>query len=394
MKQSNILIALLLFLFCASKTNSQWIKVSSLGITYSFLSTETSILVSSSDGIYKSTDSGTTWRQSSIGLSNTYGGYLQKIGQNIFDSIDNVVYQSTNGGSSWEILYTFPDTMWVNAFVQDSGILYLAMYQGIYKSLDYGKSWVCITPPFGYKFTSICISNGKIFAGSNGNGVYFSSDDGQNWKQLNNHMDFLFVQSLACCGDNVITGEYLLKENDSTWTQTTVTGNVHIVESYKDNIFAGTQEEGVWLSTSNGVDWQNISLNLPDTINVFGLKVIGDYLFAGTYKNGIWRIQLSQVITSVNNINPSLIANYELYQNYPNPFNPSTTIKYQLPASGNVTLKIFDILGREVATLVNEFQAAGSYARMLNAASLSSGVYFYRLQTCNYSATKKFVLMK
>lgn len=87
---------------------------------------------------------------------------------------------------------------------------------------------------------------------------------------------------------------------------------------------------------------------------------------------------------------------FYLEQNYPNPFNPSTVISYKLADKSSVTLKVFDMLGREVATLVNEYQLAGSYNSQFSIqnSQLSSGVYFYKLQTNNYTATKKMVLIK
>jgi sugar lactone lactonase YvrE len=85
---------------------------------------------------------------------------------------------------------------------------------------------------------------------------------------------------------------------------------------------------------------------------------------------------------------------FTLSQNYPNPFNPSTTISYALPQAGNVTLKVYDVLGREVATLVNENKVAGSYAAMFNADKFSSGTYFYKLQAGNFAQTKKMLLVK
>jgi hypothetical protein len=83
-----------------------------------------------------------------------------------------------------------------------------------------------------------------------------------------------------------------------------------------------------------------------------------------------------------------------LYQNYPNPFNPITQIGYQLPASAFVVLKVFDVLGREIETLVNKHQNAGNHSVPFNASCLPSGVYFYRLQAGNYSAIKKLLLLK
>jgi hypothetical protein len=85
---------------------------------------------------------------------------------------------------------------------------------------------------------------------------------------------------------------------------------------------------------------------------------------------------------------------YELSQNYPNPFNPSTVISYQIPVSGMVTLKVYDAIGSEVVTLVNNIQDAGSYNVTFNANKLNSGVYFYTLRAGEYSATKKLILLK
>jgi hypothetical protein len=85
---------------------------------------------------------------------------------------------------------------------------------------------------------------------------------------------------------------------------------------------------------------------------------------------------------------------YILYQNSPNPFNPTTVIRYQLPATSNVLLTVFDVLGREVATLVNEMKTAGTYHVTFDASMLQSGVYFYRLQDGNYTETKKLLLLK
>lgn len=85
---------------------------------------------------------------------------------------------------------------------------------------------------------------------------------------------------------------------------------------------------------------------------------------------------------------------FELYQNYPNPFNPETTIIYEIPVSGNVTLKVYDVLGREISTLVNEQKGAGRYKVKFNGNKLSSGTYFYQLRCGSFSEIKKFILMR
>jgi hypothetical protein len=88
------------------------------------------------------------------------------------------------------------------------------------------------------------------------------------------------------------------------------------------------------------------------------------------------------------------IDEYALEQNFPNPFNPSTKIKYSLPYSSLVTLKVFDALGNKIETLVNEEKPSGSYEVKFDASKLSSGIYFYKLQSGSFVETKKIILMK
>lgn len=109
--------------------------------------------------------------------------------------------------------------------------------------------------------------------------------------------------------------------------------------------------------------------------------------------NSAWSTELSTSITA-NETQSPLPKEYALDQNYPNPFNPSTTIKYQIPADANISLKIYDVLGNEVDELVNEFKTAGFYEVKFNASKLTSGVYFYRIESDNFTQTRKMLLMK
>jgi len=99
-------------------------------------------------------------------------------------------------------------------------------------------------------------------------------------------------------------------------------------------------------------------------------------------------------IVDVNMEENFVISEYQLSQNYPNPFNPTTKITYQIPDAGFVTIKIYDILGREVATIVNSEKLTGKYDVSFNATNLTSGIYFYKLQAGNFTAIKKLMLLK
>ncbi len=100
------------------------------------------------------------------------------------------------------------------------------------------------------------------------------------------------------------------------------------------------------------------------------------------------------VPTAVNSVTSNIPKQFSLEQNYPNPFNPSTEIKYGLPKAAFVTLRVYNVLGQEVATLVNEHQNAGHYDLSFNMDRFASGVYFYMLRAGNFVATKKMMLIK
>jgi hypothetical protein len=127
-----------------------------------------------------------------------------------------------------------------------------------------------------------------------------------------------------------------------------------------------------------------------------------DYSFTDkNIANGSYSYRLKQTdfngqfeYSNIVRINVDIPNQYSLAQNYPNPFNPSTTIKYSLPSDGKVVLKVFDASGREVKELVNGYKPAGKYDINFNASSLASGVYYYRIESNNFTQTKKMLLIK
>jgi hypothetical protein len=103
--------------------------------------------------------------------------------------------------------------------------------------------------------------------------------------------------------------------------------------------------------------------------------------------------RMKDLLVGLGNINTE-VRNFKLGQNYPNPFNPSTTINYQLPAKNHVSLKVYDILGNLVTTLVDQEMEAGYYNVNWNAGQLASGIYIYRIISGSFVSTKKMILMK
>jgi hypothetical protein len=115
--------------------------------------------------------------------------------------------------------------------------------------------------------------------------------------------------------------------------------------------------------------------------------------WCGTQTGQIYHYTSSDPV-GIQNINNQVPNNYSLSQNYPNPFNPTTTINFSIPNSSNVSLKIYDILGNQVMTVVNEFKQAGNYSVNFDASRLSSGVYFYTITAGSFKDTKKMMLTK
>ena len=153
-------------------------------------------------------------------------------------------------------------------------------------------------------------------------------------------------------------------------------------------------ENGTIIQTTNG--GQTWLHHLPKTnLYLESIHMINSAKGWAVGENGtILHTTDGGIIINVEDENSSLPVNYSLSQNYPNPFNPSTTIKWQQPETGFVTLIIYDVLGREVAKLVSEELTSGKHETVFDASRFSSGIYFYQLKAGNYIDTKKMVLVK
>ena len=168
-----------------------------------------------------------------------------------------------------------------------------------------------------------------------------------------------------------------------------------------NDVGSGIRNYSIFVSENGGPysEWLN---NVSDTTAVFSGQVDNEYAFYSIAIDSVGNRELTplspdvitNIITSINSNSETLPKKYLLYQNFPNPFNPYTTIKYSVPHTSFVNIKIYDILGREVKTLVNEEKVAGNYTIKFNGSNFASGVYFYRMHANNFYQTKKFILLK
>ncbi|HVN49416.1 MAG TPA: T9SS type A sorting domain-containing protein [Bacteroidota bacterium] len=356
-----------------------------------------------------SSDQGANWATADSGFTSHYITSFAVSGNNLFaGTIGGGVFFSADNGTSWSAVDTGLTNLNVSSLVFSGTNLFAGTYDGgIFLSTNNGTNW----SPVDSGLTSIyiqtlAVSGSNLYAGTTYNGVFLSTNNGTTWAQVDSGMTDTMVTSLAVIGTSIFAGTnsggvFLTTNNGISWSAVdsgltnariqalTVSSN----GTNSGNIFAGTNGGGVFLSTNNGTSWNAIDNGLTNPF-ISVLAASSTTLYAGTYGSGVWSRPLSDIITGIARTPAQEPRTFSLAQNFPNPFNPSTTIAFSIPSKSHVTLKIYDILGREVATLINSDVSAGSHTQQWNASNFSSGIYFYRLQAGSLNQTKKLLLLR
>jgi hypothetical protein len=329
-------------------------------------------------------------------------------------------YRSSDMGSSWSVVNEgLPSFAQLNAFTFVNTALFAATDHGVYSSVDSGNSWKADTAGLGLDplFLSpggtvgIASSGSKLFTMKSFAGTVYSSPiDSVSWTQVTSQyynsgyamaaVDTAIVIA-TLKGIYVFDGDstWLPRNNglpisDTTWLASCIFATSDsLLFAYLSSTSATVYSKQIYATSDVGKTWIQVNDSVFSGASVTAMATTGKYLFAGTQMGG-WRIPIADVITSVRDNRPHVPSQYILYQNYPNPFNPTTVIAYSLPAPAAVTLKVYDLIGREIKTLVNERQNAGQHSMTFDGSNYPSGVYFYRLQAGTYSQTKKLIELK
>lgn len=357
-------------------------------------------------GVNRSTDGGQSWQTINNGFVNLdiralvvkNNGYLFA-GTN--DSQDGTVFRSTDNGESWVRVDDFPSGIAINGLTVGLNGEIIATATGYHnlcqKSTDDGTTWQDISHGQNIGWGKVAYnSSGDLFMASWGGGFWKLPVGDTVWVNITGslypYVDCIFIGS----NDYIYAAKNRSTDNGATWIPLNIPANnvYSYAENSEDHLFCGTYNYGggVFRSTDYGDTWEAINSGLPIQDVRCVTVDADDYLYAGPWGLSLYKTT-TPTVTSVEN-EKQIPSSFSLEQNYPNPFNPSTVISYQLPVKSNVLLKVYDVLGKEIAALVNEEKPAGSYELNWYAENLPSGIYFYQLRVGYFVETKKMILMK
>ena len=322
------------------------------------------------------------------------------------------IYKTSNGGTNWVSVYTrtstaaFGDALWMTD--ANNAYYYGDPQSGnwdLLKSTNGGDNWIAWatvpTTAGGGWNNGMFVFGTNVWLGSNTAGAFaYSSNMGVNWTNqttptANQYITWFNSATNGLCGDVTLAQT---TNGGTNWATipSSVTTNVSGICGNGNEWWAVDQgaTPTVYYSSNNGANWA-VQYTTTGTLGVYyhmtrartGTTIWGVRSLGGISRYGT-------PLTGIIGISSNIPENYSLSQNYPNPFNPVTKIKFEIPRTGMVSIKIYNILGKEITKLVNEVKTPGTYLVDFDASSLPSGVYFYKLESNGFSVSKKMMLIK
>jgi photosystem II stability/assembly factor-like uncharacterized protein len=343
-------------------------------------------------GLYRSNDGGASW--SRLQLTSSRTGAVADLGSTLMAAWNDVssgfYLRSTDGGSTWSdppASMTARSVFDLKVFPKKNGdrVIYAAGYFSLFRSTDDGETWLndsLLVPGSGRKYFSqvdgdyYVATGGTIRKNYNDDGsiteirdsakVYRSTDEGVSWHNVSGDLSAWIIRGFVAAAPAAHPGHLYL---------------------------AACSDEAVYTSDDGGKHWSVATDNIPVIGTAGKMAADEEYLYLSL--NGVYRRPWGKIpVSSVGERSAEIPLALRLDQNYPNPFNPTTTMQYTINDRQSTSIKVFDLLGREVATLVNEVKGPGRYSVTWNAAGFASGMYFCRLQAGGSSQTTKLVLTR
>lgn len=406
-----IYVIFLLFLFLVS-ADSQWVPLGG-GLGGDILDIavfNSNIYAGGTAYLFRSTNNGDNWTGH---MSNpAYAWSIAASGSNLYCGVSTSgmtmtagIYKSTNNGINWSLIGLNNKPVF-DLTGTDQELVAVALDQGdfrIFRSTNAGMNWVDIKGTLSLATIQVAVSGNRIYGG--GQGLHVTTNYGTNWSALfmTDNIESISVSDSLIFIGTYSKGVYRSSNYGQSWDRVLqLNKRIPSVYHYGNNVFAGA-DTGFYVSTNNGLNFADKTQGLGNA-SISSIVIHNNYIFVSNSNYlstnvSAWRRPLAEVI-GIKNISTELPLRYDLHQNYPNPFNPSTRISFDVSpdsrfdGNGNVVLKIYNALGREISVLVNEQLQPGTYEVTWNANSYPSGVYFYKLTSGDFSQTMRMILLK
>lgn len=413
MIQTRILLFFIIIVTSGSAIHGQWnqVAINPLSNIFSLNVFDETIYAGGDSLLYFSTDGGFNWLASNIIEGLEYGiSSIQKWNNKLYvGTFGKGVFETTDNGANWTARNTglnnsgaleissiairgdslYAATIGEGVFVLN--LLNPAGWQNFRNGLPFGVAW---------NVYSLYNFNGTLICGAGGNAdVYFNLNGTNNW--IEKSFDLPAAEpnamlSIASYGDTLIGvsyfGIYRSQNNGDSWEYYNPGiglisfASVTVVNDVLFALISKLPRSYFISSINSGESWE---FEFEFNTMAFSTLYYNGKFFTGR-NNGLYWLPYTP-----SNTDDDIVAkDFVLHQNYPNPFNPITNIQFRIPNYEFICLKVYDVLGNEIATLVDEYKPAGSYEIEFSGEGLSSGVYFYRLQTGSYTETKKMVLLR
>lgn len=356
--------------------------------------------------ILKTTDGGINWTSQSIGTNSVRDIYFVNTDTGWVVGDGGKIFNSTDGGTNWNSQVSGTIQGLRSVYFLNPNLGFISGGMGtILRTTDGGTNWVNQTSGNTYQLSSIFFVNSVSgwIVGEHGT-ILYTSDGGINWLQQSSptggwlHSVFFTDNNIGWISgyDGAILSTlnggvpveliYFIANSSQTninlqWQTATETNNkgFEVQRKKECNVF-----ESIGFVEGKGTTTEQHSYTYSD-----------NNISSGKYYYRLKQVDYDGSYKYSNIINISVSSSlFSLNQNYPNPFNPSTKIKYSIPHYSFVQIKIFDILGNEIKTLIKGEKPAGNYEADFNAIELPSGIYIYRLTAGSYSASRKMILLK
>jgi photosystem II stability/assembly factor-like uncharacterized protein len=369
-------------------------------------------------------DNGTQRTLGTLNWTAAFGGdggevcfHLQNPQYILGETQNNGVRRSTNGGSSWSSATSglSGTGAWVGPLIShpSTPTVFYTARQLIFKTTNWASSWFSL-PSAGLSGTirelAISRTNPNIIYATSGSTIYKSTDEGSTFTNVTSGLPSRTITSVYVHPDsqNVVVISYsgfgagkVYKTTNGAASWINISGDLpdsptnDVLIYYpgvSTSVLFCAMDIGVFRTSNYGNNWIELASGLPNTVAMhLDYHQATNRLRIGTHGRSVWETQNPLGIIHYNNELPERFA---LYQNFPNPFNPLTIIKYDILTEGMVKLAVFDMLGRELKSIVSENQKPGSYTVQYDASELSSGVYFYKLYANGFNQTRKMMVIK